>query len=191
MRSENEPVQSRWGYDKRFHGTIPTITNFQKDWKNGKVLFALLDSLDPGTLPITSMDFNPHTSLIRAFDVALTEFAIPKLLNPGDILNSTYKNEFVAMMYITCIRSATFSPEFATRRGTSMLIKALWQTCGSIGLFDKLPREILFVVFNHICAPFTLAPQRLAKILFLSQQKFILAKAGKNNLLRHLTNTCT
>jgi hypothetical protein len=94
--------------------------NFNLDWRNGKVLSALTDSLSPGVMPQNTWSGNALQDLERAEEIAEKEYQIPKLIDAIDIHECP--DELAMMTYIsffrdfwldgfkkTCMRHTTFS----------------------------------------------------------------------------------
>jgi len=76
--------------------------NFNLDWKNGKVLSALTDSLQPGVMPQDTWSGDALTDLERAEDIAEKEYQIPKLIDAIDIHECP--DELAMMTYISYFR---------------------------------------------------------------------------------------
>lgn len=76
--------------------------NFNLDWRNGRVLSALTDSLSPGVMPQNSWSGNALQDLERAEDVAEKEYQIPKLIDAIDIHECP--DELAMMTYISFFR---------------------------------------------------------------------------------------
>jgi len=76
--------------------------NFNLDWKNGRVLSALTDSLSPGVMPQNSWTGKPLPDLERAQDTAEKNYQIPKLIDAIDIHECP--DELAMMTYISFFR---------------------------------------------------------------------------------------
>jgi hypothetical protein len=76
--------------------------NFNLDWRNGRVLSALTDSLQPGVMPQNTWSGAALQDLERAQDVAEKEYQIPKLLDAIDIHECP--DELAMMTYISYFR---------------------------------------------------------------------------------------
>jgi len=76
--------------------------NFNLDWRNGRVLSALTDSLQPGVMPQDSWSGNALHDLERAEDIAEKEYQIPKLIDAIDIHECP--DELAMMTYISFFR---------------------------------------------------------------------------------------
>ena len=65
------------------------IENFTSDWKDGRVLSALCDSLRPGVLlpdrSLTGLS-SPLQATERAMDAAAQHYDIPKILDAADLV---------------------------------------------------------------------------------------------------------
>eukprot|EP01103_Thecamoeba_quadrilineata_P003614 TRINITY_DN13370_c0_g1_i1.p1 TRINITY_DN13370_c0_g1~~TRINITY_DN13370_c0_g1_i1.p1 ORF type:complete len:447 (+),score=95.94 TRINITY_DN13370_c0_g1_i1:36-1376(+) len=76
--------------------------NYANDWSNGQLLTALVDSLDPGSLPLTKYNPNePLAEIEKAMDLAERQFEIPRILDaqdlfeiPDDLSTMTYVSYF-------------------------------------------------------------------------------------------------
>jgi hypothetical protein len=76
--------------------------NFNFDWKNGRVLSALTDSLQTGVMPQNTWSGNALQDLERAQDIAEKEYQIPKLIDAIDIVECP--DELAMMTYISYFR---------------------------------------------------------------------------------------
>jgi len=76
--------------------------NFNLDWKNGRVLSALTDSLQPGVMPQNSWTGKPLPDIEQAQDIAEKEYSIPKLIDAIDI--NECPDELAMMTYISFFR---------------------------------------------------------------------------------------
>jgi filamin len=76
--------------------------NFNLDWKNGRVLAALTDSLKPGVFTQDTWTGNPLPDLEKAQNIAEAEYSIPKLLDAIDIHECP--DELAMMTYISYFR---------------------------------------------------------------------------------------
>ncbi|KAF9173537.1 Alpha-actinin-1 [Mortierella sp. AD010] len=89
---------------------LPTVQDFHKSWKTGVVFAALIHRHDPNFLPefYTSILESPHetpdqcrSTLTLAFDTALEKMALPRLLDPGDLIDSEIPDERSIMTYVS------------------------------------------------------------------------------------------
>jgi len=76
--------------------------NFNLDWKNGKVLSALTDSLSPGVFPQNTWTGKALPDIEHAQDTAEKEYSIPKLIDAIDI--NECPDELAMMTYISFFR---------------------------------------------------------------------------------------
>jgi len=76
--------------------------NFNLDWKNGRVLSALTDSLKPGVFPQDTWSGEPLPDLEKSQNIAETEYSIPKLIDAIDIHECP--DELAMMTYISYFR---------------------------------------------------------------------------------------
>eukprot|EP00808_Paulinella_micropora_P009439 g5513.t1 len=75
---------------------LAEVKNFTADWKDGKVLTALTDSLRPGVLPLASMSGDAYADCSAAINRAEEEFGLPSLLDAVDIVD--YSGDVLALM---------------------------------------------------------------------------------------------
>jgi filamin len=76
--------------------------NFNLDWRNGRVLAALTDSLKPGVFPQNTWTGEPVPDLEKAQNIAENEYSIPKLIDAIDIYECP--DELAMMTYISYFR---------------------------------------------------------------------------------------
>jgi len=76
--------------------------NFNMDWKNGRVLSALTDSLQKGVFPQDNWSGNAMNDIDKSQGIAETEYHIPRLLDPVDIVECP--DELAMMTYISYFR---------------------------------------------------------------------------------------
>ena len=79
--------------------------NFTKDWMNGKVLFALVDSIEPGIISpkdLSSMTGNPGDDVEKAMQTAKDSYRIPRILDVTDMTESP--DELAMMTYVSYFR---------------------------------------------------------------------------------------
>eukprot|EP00727_Mastigamoeba_balamuthi_P009996 m51a1_g5619 putative isoform l (784) ;mRNA; f:759516-762558 len=70
--------------------SIPRVHNLTIDWKDGKVLCAIVDAISPGTIPDADK-LDPSQAIrnvTRGVDSALTALGIPKLITPQQMVNA-------------------------------------------------------------------------------------------------------
>eukprot|EP01125_Pyxidicula_operculata_P021818 TRINITY_DN8667_c0_g1_i1.p1 TRINITY_DN8667_c0_g1~~TRINITY_DN8667_c0_g1_i1.p1 ORF type:complete len:745 (-),score=216.17 TRINITY_DN8667_c0_g1_i1:63-2297(-) len=79
------------------------INNFTKDWQSGKALCALAEAVLPGQMNLPS-DFsnNPITDAKMGMDAAAENMAIPRILDPEDMVHDA--DELSNMTYISYFR---------------------------------------------------------------------------------------
>ncbi|KAF9353084.1 actinin alpha 2 [Mortierella sp. AD094] len=89
---------------------IPPIQDFHKSWKTGVAFAALIHRHDPDFLPefYTSILQSPHETidqcrgtLTTAFDTALEKMALPRLLDPEDLVDVETPDERSVMTYVS------------------------------------------------------------------------------------------
>jgi filamin len=78
------------------------VNDFDRSWQDAKVLTALTDSLKPGTIPLGTLSGDPEFDANRAMDVAQSEFNIPKIMDPADMVS--YPDELSIMTYVSYFR---------------------------------------------------------------------------------------
>jgi len=76
--------------------------NFNLDWKNGRVLSALTDALQPGVFPQNTWTGKALPDIEQAQDIAEKEYLIPKLIDAIDIHECP--DELAMMTYISFFR---------------------------------------------------------------------------------------
>jgi hypothetical protein len=76
--------------------------NFNIDWKNGKVLSALTDSLQKGVFPQNTWSGDALNDIDKSQGIAETVYQIPRLLDPIDIVECP--DELAMMTYISYFR---------------------------------------------------------------------------------------
>jgi filamin len=76
--------------------------NFSVDWVDGKVLSALTDSLKKGVFPQGDWTGNAINDINKAQGIAETEYTIPRLIDPEDIVECP--DELAMMTYISYFR---------------------------------------------------------------------------------------
>jgi filamin len=76
--------------------------NFNMDWTDGKVLSALTDSLQPGTLDYNGLSGNALNDTETAMDTAEREYQITKLMDAIDMVEMP--DELAVMTYISLFR---------------------------------------------------------------------------------------
>jgi filamin len=80
------------------------INNFKDDWRDGKALCALGDSLKPGIVDLTQMkNKSPLDNARTGTDAAEKELGIPPILNPEDLVSPDV-DELSVMTYISYFR---------------------------------------------------------------------------------------
>jgi filamin len=78
------------------------VNDFDRSWQDGKALAALTDSLKPGKIPLNSLSGDPEFDVNRAMDIAQSDFNIPKIMDPADLVN--YPDELSIMTYVSYFR---------------------------------------------------------------------------------------
>jgi len=76
--------------------------NFNLDWRNGRVLSALTDSISPGVFPQNNWSGNAVQDLETSQDIAEKSYEIPKLIDAIDIHECP--DELAMMTYISFFR---------------------------------------------------------------------------------------
>jgi len=76
--------------------------NFNNDWTDGKVLSALTDSLEPGTLDYKSLSGDALGDTERAMDTAEKAYQITKLMDAIDMVEMP--DELAIMTYVSLFR---------------------------------------------------------------------------------------
>jgi len=76
--------------------------NFNLDWRNGRVLSALTDALQPGVFPQNTWSGNALSDLEHSQDIAEKNYQIPKLIDAIDIYECP--DELAMMTYISFFR---------------------------------------------------------------------------------------
>lgn len=76
--------------------------NFNLDWRNGRVLAALTDSLKEGVFPQAEWSGDAINDLEKAQSIAESEYSIPKLIDAIDIVECP--DELAMMTYISYFR---------------------------------------------------------------------------------------
>ena len=87
------------------------VNNFTSDWKDGKAVGALVDSVAPGLCPNWE-DWDPNRPLenaTEAMDLADKWLNIPKLLNPEDLVNPNVDDQSM-MTYLSQFPNARLKP---------------------------------------------------------------------------------
>jgi len=80
------------------------INNFKDDWRDGKALCALSDSLKPGIVDLPAMKHkSPLDNARTGTDAAERELGIPPILNPEDLVSPDV-DELSVMTYISYFR---------------------------------------------------------------------------------------
>lgn len=78
-----------------------SVDNFTTSWQNGMAFIGLLHSQNPNLINFDMLDPNRAAdNLGLAFEMAFHEFGIPKLLQPGDLLNGK-PDERCIMTYVS------------------------------------------------------------------------------------------
>ncbi|ORX45667.1 hypothetical protein DM01DRAFT_1410877 [Hesseltinella vesiculosa] len=89
---------------------IPTIQDFSRSWRNGLAFCLLIHRHDPELIPdlltvkIKELDLSLkatwHQLLSLSFDLATQHMAIPRYLEPEDLIDVDYPHEPSVMMYV-------------------------------------------------------------------------------------------
>jgi len=83
------------------------VNNFDKDWKDGRVLCALVDSLRPNSINVRGLDPNRgFDNAKQGIDSAETELLIPRMMEPEDFANVEKPDELSVMTYASLFRDA-------------------------------------------------------------------------------------
>jgi len=77
---------------------VSDVSNFTSDWRDGRVLYALVRVLDPAVLPAQPPD-HPEICIRMAQDAACEHFGVPILLSPGHLAHPDCDN----LSVITCV----------------------------------------------------------------------------------------
>eukprot|EP01101_Sappina_pedata_P011826 TRINITY_DN8011_c0_g1_i1.p1 TRINITY_DN8011_c0_g1~~TRINITY_DN8011_c0_g1_i1.p1 ORF type:complete len:350 (-),score=133.66 TRINITY_DN8011_c0_g1_i1:27-1076(-) len=92
-----------WVNDRISTYEVPPPRNFLLDWKSGRVLASLLDSMQPGIFPPEEWKKKDSSALVAmALQIADSKLTIPKLLDPEDIVFSP--EELSLMTYVSMFR---------------------------------------------------------------------------------------
>lgn len=81
---------------------VAPITDFSTSFKDGKVICALTEALQPGLID-TSRLSNPLIDLNHAMQTAESLFGIPRVLDGSDVVNNT-GDELSVIMYVSYFR---------------------------------------------------------------------------------------
>jgi len=119
------------------------LKNFGEDWKDGSLLFALVDSLKHGTL--TSYDMSgfahdPSQDVAKALDIAEHHFHVPKLLEVADIDEA---DEYAIQAYVSSICEAapkTLDEDAIRRLQRDTAYPSMCSASGA-GLENARPKE--------------------------------------------------
>ena len=79
-----------------FASNFPSRFPNQRRWKDGKVMTALVDSLEPGVCPLSEMTGDAYKDVDHAMEIARDEFGIPKILEATDVIDFP---DDLAMLY--------------------------------------------------------------------------------------------
>eukprot|EP01090_Pellita_catalonica_P008525 TRINITY_DN1942_c0_g1_i2.p1 TRINITY_DN1942_c0_g1~~TRINITY_DN1942_c0_g1_i2.p1 ORF type:complete len:305 (-),score=35.48 TRINITY_DN1942_c0_g1_i2:4-795(-) len=154
------------------------ITSFRTDFCDGRVLYALADSLAPGCLTsscLSGLSNDPIIDLQKVFDLNEKKFGIPQILDPED-LDPDCADELSVITYISYMRDYQSSRQAKhdqdLRTAAEVVLRALWPTCGMLGVFDGLPEEIQRMIL-HFVSDGLLSPQQLSSIHTFSRSRMI------------------
>jgi len=78
------------------------VHDFDRSWQDAKALTALTDSLKPGVIPLGTLSGDREFDVNRAMDIAQSDFNIPKIMDPQDLVN--YPDELSIMTYVSYFR---------------------------------------------------------------------------------------
>jgi filamin len=98
--------------------------NFSRDWKDGNVLSALTDSLEPGCLTphdMSGLVGNPRDDTERPMAHAEEAFDIPLILDVEDLVDAEIPDELSVMTYVSYFKD--YLSEAAARRREEHLRK--------------------------------------------------------------------
>lgn len=85
------------------------VNDFDRSWQDAKALAALTDSLKPGVIPPSSLSKDAEFEVNRAMDIAQSDFNIPKIMDPQDLVN--YPDELSIMTYVSYFRDYAVAQE--------------------------------------------------------------------------------
>jgi filamin len=81
------------------------VRNFKSDWKDGKVLYALVNAVKPGVLdPAVSVDLSPVDRATKAIDAANVNLSIPQLIEANDMVSDN-SDDLSVMTYVSYFRA--------------------------------------------------------------------------------------
>lgn len=85
-----------------------TITNFTSDWRNGKAVAALINTIAPGLCadPNTWNDNNCLNNLTESMVLARDWLNVQMLISPDELING-HINERIVMTYLSQFITAT------------------------------------------------------------------------------------
>jgi len=89
------------------------VNNFDTDWKDGRVICALVDSLRPNTINVRSLNpSDAYQNAEKGINAATTELLIPRVVEPEDFANVEKPDELSVMTYASYFRDAMNSGRF-------------------------------------------------------------------------------
>ena len=97
------------------------VTNFTKDWQNGKAMGALVDSVAPGLCPDWE-DWDPNKPIqnaTEAMDLADKWLNVPKVLKPEELVDPNVDEQSV-MTYLSQFPNAKLKPGAPLRKKTNV-----------------------------------------------------------------------
>ena len=111
--NKQTPKQKLLGWIQNKVPQLP-ITNFGKDWHDGKALGALVDNCAPGLCPDWP-EWDPNENLgnaTTAMDLAEEHLDVAQIITPAEITNP-YCDEQSVMTYLSQFPNATLKPGWA------------------------------------------------------------------------------
>jgi filamin len=80
------------------------VKNFKSDWKDGKVIYALVNAVKPGSLDETNYANYSHTErAAAAIEAAKIQLSIPQLIDANDMV-SDQTDDLSVMTYVSYFR---------------------------------------------------------------------------------------
>jgi len=80
------------------------IVNFTSDWRNGKAVCALIKTIEPGCIDISSIDTNSPLENAQLAKAAAARLGLPTILRPEDLI-SPHADELSVVAYIWYFRN--------------------------------------------------------------------------------------
>ncbi len=126
------------------------VSNFTNDWKDGRAVGALVDSVAPGLCPDWD-DWNPDRPVENAreaMDLADKWLNVPKLLAPEELVNPNVDEQSM-MTYLSQFPSAKLRPGAPLRKKTNVSkVRAYGPGIEPRGLVAKAPAKFTVETFG-------------------------------------------